>query len=161
MIEFLFTKFKKIHSWFWGSCLKTRNISGKPMQRWCHYHNNPFRPLPFCWVKKSLLLKHPAAHGLTFLLKVHLNGGNFLFISAHRYYAETPHEVNILTSFLKRIWVQLSESFSELKIGWFLWLLDQKIVLTLFVNFYRAKIGAQLDTDIQGYLMLPMNAFNW
>ena len=72
----------------------------------------------------------------------------FSLISAHHYYAETPDKVNILTSFLKRIWVQLSESFSELKIGWFLWHLDQKIVLTLFVNFYRAKIGAQFDTDI-------------
>ena len=29
-----------------------------------------------------------------------------------------------------------------------MWHLDQKIVLTLFVNFYRAKIGAQFDTDI-------------
>ena len=40
-----------------------------------------------------------------------------LTISAHRYYTETPHEFNILTSFLNRIWVKLSESFSELKIG--------------------------------------------
>ena len=62
--------------------------------------------------------------------------------SAHRYYAETPDEVNILAYFLKRIWVQLSESFSEMEIGWFLWHLDQKIVLTLIVNSYPAKIGA-------------------
>ena len=54
-----------------------------------------------------------------------------LTISAHRYYTETPHEFNILTSFLNRIWVQLSESFSELQIGWFLWHLDQKIILIL------------------------------
>ena len=45
----------------------------------------------------------------------------FSLISAHRYYAETPLKVNILTSFLKRIWVQLSGSFSGFKIGWFLW----------------------------------------
>ena len=72
----------------------------------------------------------------------------FSLISAHRYYTETPHEFNVLTSFLKRIWVQLSESFSELKIGWFLWHLDQKIILTLTVNFYCTRIGGQFDTCI-------------
>ena len=85
-------------------------------------------------------------------------------ISAHRYYTETPHEFNILTSFLNRIWVQLSESFSELKIGWFLWHLDQKIVLTLIVNFYRARIGAQLHTDITmitSVFDVTMDAVNW
>ena len=82
-------------------------------------------------------------------------------ISAHRYYTETPHEFNILTSFLNRIWVQLSESFSELKIGWFLWHLDQKIVLTLIVNFYRARIGAQLHTDITSVFNVTIDAFNW
>ena len=71
-----------------------------------------------------------------------------LIISAQRYYTETPHEFNVLTSFLKRIWVQLSESFSELKIGWFLWHLDQKIILTLTVNFYCTRIGGQFDTCI-------------
>ena len=54
-----------------------------------------------------------------------------LTISAHCYYTETLHEFNILASFLKRIWVQLSKSFSELKIVWFLWHLDQKIVFIL------------------------------
>ena len=54
-----------------------------------------------------------------------------LTISAHCYYTETLHEFNILASFLKRIWVQLSKSFSELKIVWFLWHLDQKIVFVL------------------------------
>ena len=71
-----------------------------------------------------------------------------LIISAQRYYTETPHEFNVLTSFLKRIWVQLSESFSELKIGWFLWHLDQKIILTLTVNCYCTSIGGQFDTCI-------------
>ena len=60
-----------------------------------------------------------------------------LTISAHRYYTETLHEFNILTSFLIWIWVQLSESFSELKIGWFLWHLDQKFVLPLWRKFLR------------------------
>ena len=69
-------------------------------------------------------------------------------ISAHRYYTETPHEFNVLTSFLKRIWVQLSESFSGFKIGWFLWHLDQNIVFTLSVNFYCTKIAGQFDTYI-------------
>ena len=84
----------------------------------------------------------------------------FLFCS-HRYYTETPNEYNILTSFLRRIWVKLSESFSELKIGWFLWQLDQKIVLTLIVNFYRARIGAQLHTDITSVFNVTIDAFNW
>ena len=69
-------------------------------------------------------------------------------ISAHRYYTETPHEFNILTSFLKRIWVQLSESFSGLRIGLFLWHLDQKIVFTLTVNFYCTRIAGKFDTYI-------------
>ena len=81
-------------------------------------------------------------------------------ISAHRYYTETPHEFNILTSFLNRIWVQLSESFSELKIGWFLCHLDQKIILILKILTRRELVG-NLTLTLQVYLMLPMVAFNW
>ena len=104
-------------------------------------------PLPFCWVKKSLLPKHCCPQ-TQLSVKGAFKWRKFSLISAHRYYAETPDEVNILTSFLKRIWVQLSESFSELKIGWFLWHLDQKIILTLTVNFYCTRIGGQFDTCI-------------
>ena len=106
-------------------------------------------PLPFCWVKKSLLPKHCCPQ-TQLSVKGAFEWRKFSLISAHHYYAKTPDKVNILTSFLKRIWVQLSESFSELKIGWFLWHLDQKIVLTLIVNFYRARSGAQFHTDITG-----------
>ena len=60
-----------------------------------------------------------------------------LLFCSHRYYTETPNEFNSLTSFLKRIWVKLSKSFSELKIGWFLWHLDQKFVLPLWRKFLR------------------------
>ena len=60
-----------------------------------------------------------------------------LLFCSHRYYTETPNEFNSLTSFLKRIWVKLSKSFSELKIGRFLWHLDQKFVLPLWRKFLR------------------------
>ena len=40
-----------------------------------------------------------------------------LTISAHCYCTETLHEFNILASFFSRIWVQLSKTFSQLKIG--------------------------------------------
>ena len=45
-----------------------------------------------------------------------------------------------------------------------MWHLDQKIVLTLIVNFYRARIGAQLHTDITmitSVFDVTMDAVNW
>ena len=66
-------------------------------------------PLPFCWVKKSLLPKHCCPQ-TQLSVKGAFKWRKFSLISPHRYYAETPHEVNILTSFLQRIWFQLSES---------------------------------------------------
>ena len=42
-----------------------------------------------------------------------------------------------------------------------MWHLDQKIVLTLIVNFYRARIGAQFHTDITSVFNVTMDAFNW
>ena len=117
-------------------------------------------PLPFCWVKKSLLPKHCCPQ-TQLSVKGAFKWRKFSLISAHHYYAETPDKVNILTSFLKRIWFQLSESFSELKIGWFLWHLDQKIALTPVVNFYRARIGAQFNYDITSVFNVTMDAFNW
>ena len=68
-------------------------------------------------------------------------------ISAHRYYAETPHEFNILTSFLKRIWIKLSESVSQLKIGPFLGVLDQNYLLSDTVNIYWWKTCGEWHTD--------------
>ena len=84
-----------------------------------------------------------------------------LTISAHRYYTETPHEFNVLTSFLKRIWIKLSKSVSQLKIGLFLCVLDQNFVLSDTLNICGWKTCGQWHTDFtnlfdvnQGYIEL-------
>ena len=96
-------------------------------------HSTP-SPVAQC---KSLFFHNNAAAQTHLSLKGASKWNEFSLISAHRFYAETPHEFNILTSFLKRIWVKLSKSFSELKIGRFLWHLDQKFVLPLWRKFLR------------------------
>ena len=137
--HFHWCKFLRLFYFF---CLsKTKTWQASFMEKKFDWKNKVHRKK--CRLRKYLLLW---LHGQKNQGKI---GGFccFLFCS-HRYYTETPNEFNSLTSFLKRIWVKLSKSFSELKIGWFLWHLDQKIILTLTVNFYCTRIGGQFDTCI-------------
>ena len=81
-------------------------------------------PVPKC---KSFFFHNNAAAQTHLSLKGASKWKKFSLISAHRCYAETPHEFNNLTSFLKRIWIKLSKSVSQLKIGLFLCVLDQNL----------------------------------
>ena len=101
-------------------------------------------PVPKC---KSFFFHNNAAAQTHLSLKGASKWKKFSLISAHRCYAETPHEFNILTSFLKRIWIKLSESVSQLKIGPFLCVLDQNYLLSDTVNIYWWKTCGEWHTD--------------
>ena len=120
-------------------------------------HSTP-SPVAQC---KSLFFHNNAAAQTHLSLKGASKWNEFSLISAHRYYAETPHEVNILTSFLKRIWIKLSKSVSQLKIGLFLCVLDQNYILSDTPNICGWKTCGQWHTDFtnlfdvnQGYIEL-------
>ena len=124
-----------------------------------------FTPSPVAQCKS--LFHNNAAAQTHFSLKGASKWNEFSLISAHRYYAETPHEFNILTSFLKRIWIKLSKSVSQLKIGLFLCVLGQNYLLSNTVNICWWKTCEQWHTDftnlfhaIHGYLELVKCCFN-
>ena len=85
--------------------------------------------LSLCYYSKTHLQRLTSLKGASKWKK-------FPLISAHRYYGLMPHKLDILTSFLKRIWVKLFKTVSQSKIGWFLWFLDQIGILNPSVTFY-------------------------
>ena len=85
----------------------------------------------------------------------------FSLISPQRYYAETPHEFNNLTSFLNRIWIKLSESFSQLKIGQFLSVLDQNLIFSDTLLFTGGKLVSNGTLISPIYFMQYMVTLSW
>ena len=113
---------------FYPWCNEMKKETGLTQTQWFGIYQWAFRTIYSCTTK---LCCYTEAH-LSF--KGASKWKKFPLISAHRYYGVTPHELDILTSFLIRIWIKFSNSVSQLQIGWFLWFLDQIFSYTLTAN---------------------------
>ena len=130
----------------------------------CHWdavfgteHSTP-SPVAQC---KSLFTHNNAAAQTHLSLKGASKWKTFSLISPQRYNAETPHEFNNLTSFLNRIWIKLSESFSQLKIGQFLSVLDQNLIFSDTLLFTGGKLVSNGTLISPIYFMQYMVTLSW
>ena len=115
-------------------------------------------PVPKC---KSFFFHNNAAAQTHLSLKGASKWKTFSLISPHRYYTETRHEFNNLTSFLNRIWIKLSESFSQLKIGQFLSVLDQNFIFSDTLLFTGGKLVSNGTLILPIVLMQTMVTMSW